>query len=366
MTYTINDQYHQFTLTMATNITDYTNLYFNVWTTSNHSSTPSVSVVATNPRKVDNKWYYDFIVTNDSFNDGDELDKFVVEYRGVSSTVKLWDTHEGVVYLYDGNNEKEIHSSDTYTLSNKKYGVLKLKFENEGSHSLQAVYSGNKTTKMSYTPLENFMVKDTSSGGGGGSSAPVKGGYKLIFNNPSVLKNLVYGDKKKIYFKLTQNGSPVSRTIQIMTPRGSNYTVNTNAKGLAVLNNNGFNAGHYKIGAFFIQDGRFRAKVYKDIVIKKNDANLTFSHKALYNSRNVYLKKHRVYCKLTNHLGNPIKNVRLSIYHNNQLKQIKTNDKGYVSLDVGVGRHTFKAVYNGSKNYNKLTKKSSLLVKKTV
>ena len=375
MSYEIKDQYHMLVITMQTQITDGMGgtIELQVWKSTNHSSNPSKRYEAVSYKQVDNDWFYEFNVPNNDFNDGDVLDKFVIEYTGQGGAtqlegVALWDTNDGVAFMLDGEQVDEIHTEDTMldTTYYKQYGYYKVKFENEGNHSVQAVYSGSRNTKMAYTTLERFIVKDTSSGGGGGSSAPIKGGYKLVVNNPQVLKNLVYGDKKKIYFKLTQNGQPVSRTIEIMNPKGSNYTANTNANGLAVLTNNGFNAGHYKIGAFFVQDGRIRAKEYKDIVIKKNEANLTFSHKALYNSKNVYQKKHRVYCKLTNHLGNPIKNVRLSIYHNNQLKQIKTNDKGYVSLDVGVGRHTFKAVYNGSKNYNKLTKKSSLLVKKTV
>lgn len=364
MSYQINDQYHMLLITLQTRITDSSNLYLKVWTSSNHSSTPSQTYVTTNPRQAGSDWFYDFHVYNNDFDDGDVLDKFVIEYTGSQlNGVKLWNTNDGVTFLVDGENEKEIHSDDTILDNNKYYGYIKERFNTEGSHSIQAVYSGSRSTKLSYTPLENFIVKDTSSGGS--TPAPIKGGYKLVFENPSVLKNLKYNDKQKIYFKLTQNGQPsAGKTVEVMTPKGGNYTQVTNAKGLVVLPNSGFYAGKYVVGAFFIENQRVRAKVNHEINIKKGNATITFSHKPLYNSKGVYQKKHRVYCRLTNHMSKPMKGARLSFYHNNQLKQIKTNDNGYVSMDVGAGSHTFNAVYTGSKNYNKASKKIRVLVSK--
>ncbi len=51
----------------------------------------------------------------------------------------------------------------------------------------------------------------------------------------------------------------------------------------------------------------------------------------------------------------PFKKTKISVYDNNNLKTIKTNDMGLLSIDLKKGTHKFRVVYNGSKNYEQTT-----------
>ena len=78
----------------------------------------------------------------------------------------------------------------------------------------------------------------------------------------------------------------------------------------------------------------------------------------------VYLKVARVKIRLLNNRNNPMRNAKLTVYHNKQTKSMKTDKQGYVNIDCKVNTHNFKVVYNGSKNYNKKTETFSVTVPK--
>lgn len=374
MSYEIKDRYHTLTITITTDIADYGNLYLNVFKSTNLSTTSDMTCVATNQRILDNgKYVYDFIIRNNqktgqsyTFNIGDVLDRFECIHTGSNNQIDVWKTYEGVTVLLDGEYYKTIKSNDIMAdpVTGDSYGYVKLKFTEPKDYSLQCVYQGNEQSKIAYTTQEHFIVDSPAHA----SPTPkITGKYALVFYNPKILSNLSYKDNKNIYFKLTRGGQPVGgKTIEIVAPNGAVKTSVTDSRGIVKITNNRYNAGKFQLGAYFIQDGKIQCKTYKTILIRKADPKITFNHTPLKDSDGTYQKKERVYITLRDNFNKPIKKTKISVYHNNQLKSIKTNDKGYASIDCGVGRHNFKVVYNGTTNLNKKEEKYSIFVARSI
>ena len=353
MSYEITDIYHILNIRLVSKIYT-TDFMLGVYKSDNMSaSTPNRTYVATPvPTPTPEEEYeYTFRIPHNDFAVGDVLDRFILEQSGTSSaTIPIWETTDGVTILVDGEFHSKIHSN-----------TFKLKFDNSGEHSVQAVYSGDEYTKMSYTDLERFEIKQHKD-----SPTPppsIVGKYALKFHNPSILKDLTFNDHKKVYFKLTQGGKAVSgKTIEIQLPNGS-VVSKTTSKGLVSFPNTGYSAGKYKIGAYFVDSETHKryTSTYKDITIKKADVHLDETHEKVM-KKGVYQKKRRVVIFFRNAYKKPFKKRKLSVYHNKQLKTMKTDDNGHIIMDVGVGTHTFKVVYNGNNDYNKKTLNFTVVV----
>ena len=142
-------------------------------------------------------------------------------------------------------------------------------------------------------------------------------------------------------------------------------TKTTNSKGIVYLTNKGYNAGKYKLGAYMVDENLKKyASGYKTATIKKNDVKIEHSSKKLYSKSKAYLKMKRVYIRLFNNRGSPMKNQKMTVYDNKQTKSLKTDKDGYIKIDCKTGTHNFKVVYAGSKNYNKKTESFSVTVPK--
>ena len=356
MSYTVTDEYHILKFRLITEIPTLSNsLYLYVFKQGNTSATtPDQIYTCYSFDTIDyGKYEYTFHVLSSDFDIGDVLNRFVMVHDDVNQTVPIWTTDEGVSIFVDGEFYKNIHENH-----------FDLKFDNSEVHTVQAIYQGNNQNRMSYTPLKTYRVKQHDEDGGGGGK--LTGKWSLKFNNPSVLKDLHYNDNKKIQFKLTRGGQAVGgKIVEIITPRGSIFTATTNSKGIVYLKNHDFNAGKYKFGAYMVDENLKKyASGYKTATIKKNDVDITHSSKKLYSKSKAYLKMKRVYIRLLNNRGNPMKNTKLTVYQNKQTKSLKTDKDGYIKIDCKTGTHNFKIVYAGSKNYNKKTEKFSVTVPK--
>lgn len=354
MSYEITDIYHILNIRLLSDIYT-TDFKLKVYKSDNMSaSTPNRTYTATpvpTPTP-DEQYEYLFQIPHNDFAVGDILDRFILEQSHVTgATIPVWQTTDGVTILVDGEFHSKIHTNS-----------FKLKFDNSGEHTVQAVYSGDEYTRMSYTDLERFEIKQHKD-----SQTPtpsIVGKYALKFHNPPVLKDLTFNDHKKVYFKLTQAGVGVSgKTIEIQLPNGSVVSKTTTSKGLVSFPNTGYSAGKYKIGAYFVDSETHKryTSTYKDITIKKADVHLDETHERVMKN-NVYQKKRRVVIFFRNAYKKPFKKRKLSVYHNKQLKTMKTDDKGHIIMDVGVGTHTFKVVYNGNNDYNKKTLNFTVVV----
>ena len=355
MSYTITDEYHILKFNLVTDIPPTGNsLYLYVFKQGNTSpTTPDQTYTyysyATLPF---DQYEYEFHVLSSDFSIGDVLNRFIMVHDNVNQSVPIWTTDEGVTVFVDGEYYKTIHSNN-----------FKVTFNNSDVHTIQAIYQGNNQNRMSYTPLKTYRVKQHDEDD---DDPKITGKWSLKFQNPSVLKNLHYNDNKPIRFKLTKGGQPIGgEIVEILEPSGGLASKTTNSKGIVELVNHGYNAGKYKFGAYMVDNQHKYATAYKDGTIQKNDVTIEHSSKKLYHRKTQnYLKMKRVTVRLLNNRKNPMKNAKLTIYHNKQTKSLKTDKQGYINIDCKVGSHNFKVVYSGSKNYNKHEEKFTVNVPK--
>ena len=357
MSYTITDEYHILKFNLVTDIPPQDNsLYLFVFKEDNTSpTTPDETYTYYRYYTLpNNQFEYEFHVLSSDFDIGDVLNRFIMVHDNVNQSVPIWTTGEGVTVFIDGEYYKTIHSNN-----------FKVTFNNSKVHTIQAFYQGNNQNRMSYTPLKTYRVKQHDEPSSGGDEE-IRGKWSLKFNNPSVLKNLHYNDNKYIQFKLTKGGQPIGgKTIEIIEPSGGLATKTTNSKGIVQLKNHGYNAGKYKLGAYMVDNQHKYATAYKDATIKKNDVKMEHSSSKLYSrTTGLYLKTVRTKVRLLNNRGNPMKNAKLTVYHNKQTKSFKTDKNGYLVIDCKTGTHNFKVVYSGSKNYNAKTIKFTVTVPK--
>ena len=60
----------------------------------------------------------------------------------------------------------------------------------------------------------------------------------------------------------------------------------------------------------------------------------------------------------------PMKNIKMTLYHNEQVKTFKTDKNGKISMTLPTGKHNFKLMYKGSKNFNSKSEVFSINVPK--
>ena len=189
MAYEITNQHHNIVINLTTDSTNTNNLYLQTYV--NGSNTPH------NPTYplINGK----FTVNSRDYLIGDEITKFEIVQSG---NTKLWQTHEGVKVLVNG---EEIET----TINNQ--GEFDLAFNEEGKYDIQAVYLGNNSNQMSSTPKQTFLVKQPSLDETG--SDDNSGKYLLRFRDATT-PDMEYMDGTEIWFRLTKGGKPISgRTI---------------------------------------------------------------------------------------------------------------------------------------------------------
>lgn len=354
MSYTVTDEYHILKFKLTSEIPTWDNsLYLYVFKQGNTSATTPDQVYTYYSYEVldDGRYEYEFHVLSSDFDIGDVLNRFVMVHDDVNQTVPIWTTDEGVSIFVDGEYKQTIH---------KNY--FDLTFDNTDVHTIQAIYQGNSQNRMSYTPIKTYRIKQHDE-----PDPQITGKWSLKFNNPSILKNLHYNDNKNIQFKLTKGGQPVGgKVVEVLLPTGGLSSKTTNSKGIVQLTNHNYTAGKYKLGAYMVDNQHKYTSNYRDVTIKKNEVKLSHSSKKLYNKAKggEYLKKMRVTIKLQNNKNYPMRKVKLTVYHNNQTKSIRTDNNGNINIDCKTGTHHFKVVFSGSRNYNDKTESFTVIVPK--
>lgn len=333
MTYTVNDNYHNLIIRLKTDSASPTDYQLKVY--KNGSSSATSTINATTDTEYENTIY--FTVPLSSYTIGDEL-SFTVSKTG---SISLSNLNEGLTWLIDGEEVATTHTN-TYTT----------RFDDSSKeHTIQCIYKGNDTLKMSYTPLKTFKVNQPVESSS--QEPPLSGQYNLSFVDlPTSFK---YNDGKAITMKLTRGGVAVAnKTVEKVTPNGIG-SQDTNKKGIVQFKNKNYNAGKYKIGGYFYDYDNYsngkRIQKYKTITIKKNDVNITMPDGNI--TKNNYAT---FYFRGVD--GKRLVGEKVIIYINGKKGTYTTNKNGNVNIKrTKVANENYKVVFKGNKNYNKKTVK---------
>ena len=259
-----------------------------------------------------------------TFSLNDNITDFHVKING---DVNLWRLNEGVTWVIDGE-ETETKTSNTHTVS----------FPTKGRHTVQAVYKGNDAFNMASTPLKSYKIG---------------GGYEIKFENEKL--ELSYKDRKKVNFKLTENGIPVAgKVVQVVRglPYGNNEEMRTNSKGMVGYTNDTMYAGSVTLGAIYVVDGATAAQVFKNVFIHKSDPYIK-DEGGLTVSKGDYIT---IDFKEVYSNGDPIIGEKVTIYINGAKFTRVTNQNGKVGFKATQkGTYQFKVAYRGNDNLNAKT-----------
>ena len=288
-----------------------------------------------------------FTVPYSDFNIGTRLETFIMRLQG---TTNLYALDEGVTVLVDGeesyvgkvtNNSAVFENNKLVMEKELRTNKFALVFKDNKTHSVQAVYKGNKeigfssSDKIVITPQQNSTQR-----------------YLLTQDIPKQMK---YLETPNFKWKLTKGGSPVSgKTIERIMPTAI-WTGQTNSRGEVIGAGNSsvdalyqWEVGKYKVGGQFHQNGVLVCECWTDLEIVKNTPSLVFI--------SAKEKGKTAQFKLTDPQGNPMPNRVVSIVIGSQTYTKTTDSIGKVYLRINrTGNFKYKATYNGDKNYNAVT-----------
>lgn len=327
MPYTITDIHRKIIFNFDSNVSDLTlKTYVNDSTTSAHTYSMSNGK---------------FIIPCSDYELSDSITKFEVVQSG---STHLWNTHEGVKILLDG-----VVQDVTLTESSNK-AEFKLTFDKDGEYDLEAVYVGNNSVQLASTGKKHIIINQPELNESG--SLQNDGKYEIIFVNAR--NTYYYKDGGVIKMRLLKGGVPVPNfTVQRVFASSTLGTTETDSQGYFSMQNNNWDVGKYKIGAY-IQHPTTHSIIqskYKDITIKKGDPvwedNFTTNPNSTFVKGSFY-KAHISY------RGTPISNTKVDMYVKGKKTVKTTSTNGYVSYKfTSKGTYTIKIVYKGDKNHNK-------------
>ena len=340
MAYEITNQHHNIVINLTTDSTNTNNLYLQTYV--NGSNTPH------NPTYplINGK----FTVNSRDYLIGDEITKFEIVQSG---NTKLWQTHEGVKVLVNG---EEIET----TINNQ--GEFDLAFNEEGKYDIQAVYLGNNSNQMSSTPKQTFLVKQPSLDETG--SDDNSGKYLLRFRDATT-PDMEYMDGTEIWFRLTKGGKPISgRTIQRVFAGSGVGTSLTNKQGLVKIDNTSFKVGTWKIGAYFYDDeeNKVITSTYRTVTVKKGTP---FWNDNYETDNATEWVKGATYNAQLRYRGKGIGRTKVQLFVNGTKVSKTTSTNGYITYKFpSKGTFNLKLVFAGDKNYEKVELERKFTIKK--
>lgn len=360
MSYEIKNNYTVLNLTLTTTQSNYDDLVLNIYLNDSSTITDTIDDPTITSETIDAVTYHylKFKIHSKDYDVGDAITKFELTVDG---STHLWETSEGIKWLLDGEEYEEITlgegHNNTIITDTFHTNTLSLSFRDAGSHTMEAVYVGNGSLKTATTGKYAFMVKQPALNETG--SLENDGAYKIEFLDKN-LSTLTYMDGKKIYFRLTKGGVPVpNRTIEMVTPT---YTSShdTNEKGMYWVENNNWECGKYKIGAYYNDEttNKVITTTYKEIEVKKGTPTFTDN----FADEGTFIKgsKYKATIKYSN---TPIANEKLSVYINGKLTTLTTNNYGSIYYAFkSKGTYAFKIVYKGDKNHKKVEHERTITI----
>ena len=285
-----------------------------------------------------------FTVPHSNFSVGTVLSNFIVRLQGNSN---LYDLNEPITILVDGEesyvgkmsgNNAVFENGDLVMQKDLKSSKFALVFKDNNTHSVQAVYKGNKeigfasSDKIVITPQQDSNQR-----------------YLLTQEIPSQMK---YLETPNFKWTLTKGGSPVANEVIERVMPTAIWTGETNAKGQVIGAGNpsvdnlySWEVGKYKVGGQFHENGTLLCECWTDLEIIKNTPTLVFI--------SAKEKGKTAQFKLTDPQGRPMPNRVISIVVGSQTYTKTTDAIGKVYLRINrTGNFKYKATYNGDKNYN--------------
>lgn len=281
---------------------------------------------------------YKYEIPLNEYNVGDVISKFQLS---TLAETHLWDTHEGIVWLLDGNEYSTKHNTNSETFT----------FDEQGTHTIEAVFVGNDNLELATTGKTGLTISQPTINESG--SLDNNGAYKIQFVNKN-LKSFEYCDNEPMEFILTKGGVPVTtgnRNIEIVTPNGV-VSPTLDNKGKASRKNKCWDAGKYKLGAYYMDErnGRKITECWKTITVHKGTPKFTdnFASNGDFIKDSVY----KLYLKFK---GDPIAKTKLTMYVNGKSKTYTTDKYGAIEYKFDkTGTFVLKTVFKGNKNLNKL------------
>lgn len=345
MAYIVKDKNTKLTLELSTNQSNYSlirlNTYINDNTTKFKTYTPTVV------SRTDGSHILTFIIKTKEYNIDDVISKFELE---VNSSTHLWQTHEGITWLLDGQ-EYSTKNSNTETFQ----------FNEQGNHTIQAVFTGNDSLEMASTDKTPIIITQSEINESG--SLDNSGAYEIQFVNKN-LKSLNYKDGTKIEFILLKGGVPVTtgnRNIEVITPKDIwSVTLDNKGKG-GFTNTRNWKVGTYTIGAFYQDENNHTiTRTTKKITINKGTPKLTDNSASKGNF--VPDSKYKAVLKFN---GNPLAKTKVTLYVNGKSFTLTTDKYGAIQYKFDkTGTFKLKTVYKGNSNLKKVELSATITVVK--
>ncbi|WP_298499603.1 C1 family peptidase [uncultured Methanobrevibacter sp.] len=173
-----------------------------------------------------------------------------------------------------------------------------------------------------------------------------------------------YGTGNKLSLTLKDDkGNAIKNANVKVKLSGKTYTVKTNSKGQATLAINLAVNTYTATITYSGNDQYSSANKQVKIVVKKATPKLTAGKKTF----KVKTSNKKYTITLKNNLGKAMKNTKVTITVNGKTYTAKTNSKGQATLTLKItkkGTHKATVKYGGNKNYNAVTKTTTITVKK--
>lgn len=333
LSYEIVNNYTTLKLVLSTTQSNYSSIRLNTYI--NDSST-IFKTYTPSSTSTDEGYDLTFNIPTREYTVGDIITKFELS---LASNTHLWQTSEGITWLLDGKEYSNTHNnSESFT------------FDEQGTHIIEAVYTGNDSIELASTGKHSLIIKQPEIQESG--SLENNGAYSIQFVNKK-LKTMTYEDNTKMEFILLKGGVPVTtgnRNIEIVTPK-SIVSVTLDSKGKASRKNNNWDAGKYKLGAFYQDENSHKlTQTYKTITINKGTPKMTDN----FASKGNFIPKSQ-YKAVLKFKGDPIAKTKLTMYVNGKAKTVTTDKYGAVYHEFDkTGTFKIKTVYKGNKNLNKV------------
>lgn len=345
MPYVVTNNYTNLILELLTNNSNYNNINLKTYVNDSDTAFKTYNPVADTSAEDYVKLTY--TISTSEYTVNDVISKFELS---LNNSTHLWQTHEGIIWLLNGEEYSNTHNN-TETF----------KFDDKGSHTIEAVFAGNDSLEVATTgkhPLTIVQPEIDTSGTLGNDGA-----YSIQFVNKN-LKTLTYDDHTKIEFILTKGGVPVTtgnRNIEVITPKDI-ASLTLNNQGKASRTNVLWDCGTYTIGAYYQDETNPKVvtRVNKKITIKKGTPTISDNSASAGNF--IPSSKYKAVLKFR---GNALANTKVTLYVNGKANTLTTNKNGAIFYGFKkTGTYKLKLVYKGNKNLNKVELSRTITVVK--
>ena len=334
MSYEIINNYTNLQLVLSTTQSNYSSIRLNTYINDSTEIFKTYTPLST---QTSEGYDLTFNILTKDYTIGDIITKFELS---LASNTHLWQTSEGIVWLLDGKEYSTTHTnSETFN------------FQEQGSHTIEAVYTGNDSIELASTGKHPLLIKQPEIDESG--SLQNNGAYTIEFVDKN-LKSMVYDDNSKLEFILLKGGVPVTtgnRNIEIFTPNEVISSVPLSNKGTGYVRNKRWKVGKYELGAYYQDENNHTlTRTKRTVTITKGTPKFYDN----FNSNGNFIPNSQ-YKVLLKFNGDPLAKTKIVMYVNGKSKTLTTDKYGavYHKFDK-TGTFKIKTVYKGNNNLKKI------------